>query len=233
MPVSYRLVRERRRSVSLSVGPEGVLVKAPISFPAGRIDEFVSSRGEWIERQGERIRRKVRLLSEPGIYRDKLPFMGSLVPLRRLPAKSRETIRFDGSSFDAKLLVGSGKRQVEVLYLMWLRKKAVEVLSERVARYSTTLKVQPLYISMRNQKSRWGSASRDGRLSFNYNLLKAPLGVIDYVVVHELCHLRVPDHSKRFWSLVESVLPDYRVRRKWLRDNGMGLMDSKKIGVDL
>jgi predicted metal-dependent hydrolase len=229
----YRLVRERRRSVSLSVGPDGVLVKAPLGLPDRKIDEFVSSRHDWILRQKKRIWKRLGALREPGMYEDRLLFMGSFLPMRRLVARCREGIRFDGSSFEAKLLPGSGKREVEVLYTKWLRKKAAELLLDKSIYYSKVLKVSPKSISIRNQKSRWGSASREGRVSFNCNLLKAPVEVIDYVVVHELCHLRVPNHSEKFWSLVASVLPDYRKCRKWLRDNGTGLMDSRKIGVKL
>jgi predicted metal-dependent hydrolase len=90
--------------------------------------------------------------------------------------------------------------------------------------YSKLLKVKAGEISIRSQSSRWGSASKEGRLNFNYNLLKAPMEIIDYVVVHELCHLRVYNHSRKFWRLVESVVPDYKLKRRWLKKNGVRIL---------
>ena len=79
-------------------------------------------------------------------------------------------------------------------------------------------------ITIREQKTRWGSCSSRGTLSFNWKLMLAPLGVLDYVVVHELCHLKHMDHSREFWAAVESVMPDYRERRRWLKEHGNELV---------
>ena len=79
-------------------------------------------------------------------------------------------------------------------------------------------------IAVRDQRTRWGSCSSRGTLSFNWRLALAPLEVLEYVVVHELCHLRVPDHSRRFWQLVESVRPGYRDERRWLHEHGPELL---------
>jgi hypothetical protein len=230
MEIEYVIVRRRgRRSVSISVGPNGVRVSAPVSFPEAKIDELVESRRAWIEKNTARFAKKMKIMMEPGLYENKVMFMGKFVPMGVAPARVREKMSFDGSAFTATLRPGRSKRDVERLYIKWLKREAETSMPSRVAAYSRGLGVSPSKISIRNQKSRWGSASSSGNVTFNCNILKAPVEVIDYVVVHELCHLRVHDHSKSFWSLVESAFPDYKACRKWLRDNGTGIMDSSKI----
>lgn len=93
-------------------------------------------------------------------------------------------------------------------------------------------------ITIRDQKTRWGSCSSRGTLSFNYRLVFAPPAVLDYVAVHELCHLTHMNHSKEFWNLVGSVMPDYRAHRRWLKDHGQELtlihyLESKGIPIKL
>ncbi len=105
-----------------------------------------------------------------------------------------------------------------------LAAKAVEYIPQRAAVYAPQVNVSYGRITIRNQKSRWGSCSGRGNLNFNCLLMLTPPEVIDYVVVHELCHRLEMNHSPRFWAEVEKVLPDYRSRRKWLAENGNKIM---------
>lgn len=105
-----------------------------------------------------------------------------------------------------------------------LARDAAAYIPERVSFYASLMDVSYGRITIRNQKSRWGSCSSKGNLNFNCLLMLAPLEIIDYVVVHELCHRREMNHSPLFWREVEKVLPDYKKRRKWLKDNGEKLM---------
>lgn len=110
-------------------------------------------------------------------------------------------------------------REIEVL-----REKARVLITERVQYFAPRIGVTYGSITIRTQRTRWGSCSSKGNLNFNCLLAMVPPEVLDYVVVHELCHRIEMNHSSRFWSQVESVLPDYKIRRKWLKDNGNKLI---------
>lgn len=108
------------------------------------------------------------------------------------------------------------ERRLEAPY----RQAAKEYIPKRVAFFANELGVTYGTVTIRDQKTRWGSCSSKGNLSFNWRLILAPPKVLDYVVVHELCHRKEMNHSSRFWTLVESIMPDYRDHRKWLKENG-------------
>ena len=105
-----------------------------------------------------------------------------------------------------------------------LREKTMQLVTERVKHYAPMMGVQYHQIVIRTQRTRWGSCSSKGNLSFNCLLGLMPPEVLDYVVVHELCHLIEMNHSKQFWDAVEQMMPDYKVHRKWLKDNGNQLI---------
>lgn len=108
--------------------------------------------------------------------------------------------------------------------LRTLADQALDYIPKRAAYYAEIMQVGYGRITIRNQKTRWGSCSAKGNLNFNCLLMLAPQEIIDYVVVHELCHRKQMNHSKAFWQEVENVMPDYRVHRKWLKDHGCELM---------
>lgn len=114
---------------------------------------------------------------------------------------------------------------IEENELKELKKQAREDMTRRVEHYAAVLNLEYGRIAIRAQKSRWGSCSGKKNLNFNCLLMLCPETVRDYVAVHELCHLREMNHSARFWTLVESVCPDYRESRKWLRENGGGIIE--------
>lgn len=108
------------------------------------------------------------------------------------------------------------ERRLEAPY----RQAAKEYITKRADYFADQLGVSYCTITIRDQKTRWGSCSSKGNLSFNWRLILAPPKVLDYVVVHELCHRREMNHSPRFWALVQSMMPDYKQHRKWLKENG-------------
>ena len=123
-----------------------------------------------------------------------------------------------------KLSEEKSVRKLSLIEFNELVNSARMLIPARVRYYAELIGVEYGRVTIRNQKTRWGSCSSKGNLNFNVALMRAPIEVLDYVVVHELCHRIEMNHSERFWSEVERVMPDYRVHRKWLKDNGSKLL---------
>ena len=111
------------------------------------------------------------------------------------------------------------KKIIKDAIVKWYFAKSEKIIKQRVNRYSKLIGVNPQEIKIKDQKKRWGSCSNNGILRFNWRVAIAPMSIIDYIVVHELCHLKVKNHSPNFWKLVSLALPDYQRRRDWLKNN--------------
>jgi len=227
--IPYTLVRSvRRRTVGITVKPDGtVAVRAPRGLSGEQIDLIVAGKSGWI-----RKRLAMSSLHEehhrPRTFADgeEFPFLGETYRLERVAGLKGVAIMGD------RLCVGTGRsgsreseepRRMAARITRWYRLHAAGIITGRVEHYSSHLGLKPAAVRLKTLKSRWGSCSSRGNLNFNWLLVLAPIHILDYVVVHELCHFAHPDHSPRFWGMVESILPDYRERRKWLRMNGASL----------
>ena len=181
---------------------------SPVRTPQALIDEFVQQRSDWIvSRLAEAPQLGLQAELRDG---GSLPLLGVWYPV------TASLVRFD---FDGKrFLVDVDRADRAALAEGWLREFAREHFTARIEQWSPIVGARPRRIQVRNQKTRWGSASSNGTLSLNWRLMFAESEIVDYVVVHELCHLIQPDHSEAYWRLVESILPDYRDRRQALKD---------------
>lgn len=225
IPYSIR-VSPRRRTVAIKVEPTGdVVVFAPRFTFKGTIQRFVDKQAKWISETRQRVlehaRRHPRPEYKPG---DKFLFLGREVSLN-IQATGIRRYR-PGSFLRGKLSIkvphatlDSIKRVIRLTY----EEATLRLVSRFVKRQAVRLGVRPASIKISGARGRWGSCSR-GSLRFNWRLAMAPRGVIEYLAVHELCHLKVHGHSRHFWVAVEGLMPGYREWRKWLRDNGPRLM---------
>ena len=136
-----------------------------------------------------------------------------------LESTQRTTITDSDTPSDGNYRVPS-KKSEDPAIVNKHKKYARKIFEAKVAYYNQFTGGNYTSIAIRDQKTRWGSCSGRGTLSFNWRLILAPPEILDYVVVHELCHLTHMNHSKEFWKLVESVIPDYKLKRKWLKENG-------------
>jgi predicted metal-dependent hydrolase len=210
--VRYTVRRsERARRVRVVVEPTGAIeVVLPRRAREREAAAAVEELRPWIER---RLAEADLLRERIAARGDELPYLGTMLRARREPGRTRAHRRGD------TLLFGD-RAQIERWYRRMARDEVVPRLDDAVA----TLGVSYASLRIANQRTRWGSCSTTGAMSFNWRLLLAPPEILDYVVWHEACHLVHMDHSPRFWSLLERHVPDYRVSRRWLRDNGATLV---------
>ena len=228
--IEYSLVRSprRRRTLQLTFDvSEGVVVRAPMRASQKYIETFVRERAPWITR----VRGNT-----PGTASD-------IHPIRRREFETGESLLFLGQELELEVtsarihdvcvsmalgalrvsapmtLTAEDRRPALVSAIEgWYRDRGQEHIESRVERWAPEVGYAPSRVIVRDQKTRWGSCSPDGTLRFNWRLVMADPKLIDYVVVHELAHLAVRDHSPRFWDAVGAVLPDYEARRAGLRD---------------
>lgn len=212
--IAYRLRRDpRRKRLCLMVrGDAEVELRVPLRTARREIDRFIHENGRWLrDRLGQARRaRAERPRLESGA---RLPLLDGSLELVLRPAARARTTRRDG-----RLLVDYRDGQsVEGLLEGWYRREARRYLGERVKALAETSGLRPAALTIRGQRTRWGSCSSSGRLNLNWRLLFAPARAVDYVVLHELCHLRHMNHSAAFWSLVAEFDPDYAAHRRLLR----------------
>lgn len=228
--VAYEFTRGKRRTIGFVVGAEGLSVRAPRWVALRDVDAAVREKGDWILRKlAETRQRHERLESTRIDWKDGagLLFLGREVRLRLDPGH-----RFEGAgaALDAtgsepllRLAVAqnASTTQIRDAAQAWLMRQARRIFIERLDHFAPKLGVAWKKLSLSNATTRWGSASADGAIRLHWRLVHFRMPVIDYVVAHELSHLRVMDHSPRFWETVESVIPDYDRLRRQLKEEAV------------
>jgi predicted metal-dependent hydrolase len=210
-----RIIRTNRKTVSLIVNSQGeLIVRAPLHVSDSFVKELVESKAAWIARKMEEVKTRRFLPEKQFVEGEPLLYIG-----RSYPLFFGDNLGINVEISD-KLVVSCGKDDVRDVLIHWYRQRALETITERCAHFSRSTGLRPSRIKISNAGKRWGSCSSRGNLNFAWRLVMAPLEVIDYVVVHELCHLREMNHSQQFWARVSSIMPDYEPRRKWLQENG-------------
>jgi predicted metal-dependent hydrolase len=238
--VAYEFKRSQRRTIGFSVGPEGLAVRAPRWVSLKEIDLALATKGPWILRKLQEMRERHTHLAQQVIeWRDgaTLPFLGQMVRLQLDPTHGFGASGAELEVADPQMPEGTQSEDLETVtrtlrlslphtasaeqirdaVQAWLMRQARSVFQERLDHFAPLLGVQWKKLALSNAGKRWGSARVDGSIRLNWRLIHMRLSVIDYVVAHELSHLRVMDHSPRFWDTVRSVVPDYAVLRNQLK----------------
>jgi predicted metal-dependent hydrolase len=238
-PLAYTLRRSTRsRGIRVVIHPErGVVVTVPApgrrgwTDPERHIGPFLAERETWLRRHLAKQARELAELDARGGLRDgaSIRYRGDLHRLRIVPAAGgvrRSRVERIGGSDEDEIVVhvaAADRRSVGALLEGWFRPRARAAIEREIRRHAAALNVSPAAISIRDQRTRWGSASREQRLAFSWRLVLAPPDALETVVVHELAHLRVFGHGPRFWALVASRKPDHKAWRKWLHDHSLEL----------
>ena len=219
--LSYDLIRSkrRRRTISLQIKEDGkIVICAPHHTPKWEIEKFVKEKQLWIVNKISEKEKQTKEAEKTFLSGERFLYLGEWYPL--------EIHEFDHKEPPLRLSFGKfilNKDHIEGardLFVQWYKREAKEKIVGRIEYYSHRLHLFPKGIRITNARSRWGSCSRDNRLSFSWRMIMASLTAIDYILIHELVHIREKNHSKRFWTTLESILPDYRKHRLWLKENG-------------
>jgi predicted metal-dependent hydrolase len=220
MTPEHQIVRSRRKTMALIVKPDGsVLVRAPMRTSRAVIEEFVRKNAPWIEKKKAEARQALPPLPRQYVSGETFPYLGTYFPLEIVEVQG-EPLRLNGSF----KLAASHQHRAASVFERWYREQARQLLSARVEFYARQHGFHYNGIRITSARTRWGSCSASGSLSFSWRLIQSPLAVVDYVVLHELAHTVVHNHSKTFWQTVGTMMPNYGEHRKWLREHGRQLL---------
>jgi predicted metal-dependent hydrolase len=230
--IEYEIIRRKRKTIGIQITPEG---KVKVSSPLGVADKtiqdilykkanWIISKLRWVKEMDKNFKEKEYISGELIQYLGKTYMIEvcedeKLIGIRVVLVDNRFKVSINPN-------INGEKRNILIKNAIeeWLKRNAKVIFEERTRYYSEKLNLKYNVIRIKDQKTLWGSCSSQGNLNYNWRLVMAPLPILDYVVVHEVCHLKQRDHSKRFWELVEYIMPDYADKRKWLKENGRKLV---------
>lgn len=215
-----QLIRSKRRTIGIEINQAGsLIVRAPYNASKTEITHLLEYKKSWIlSKQRLAFERSREAPPKQFISGEEFLYLGTSYPL--------EIVEGDHPLLvlkDRFYLAADVQEKALVVFRNWYRKQATQVIKERTAYLAHRFGFSYSKVRINSAKTRWGSCGPKGSLNFPWRLVMAPLDVIDYIIVHELVHLRVRNHSKDFWSSVAQILPDYKVHRRWIKDHGYRL----------
>ena len=221
------VLRSKRKTSVLYIIGDELQIRVPNRVRDRKIVEILETKERWIRNkviqlQNQRITNKREFISG-----ESFSLFGRNLYLKVLEGGKVGTQLIDDYLITTVRISEIGdlrKSRIKTYLEKWYIHEAYQKLEEKVMRYSKIIRVSPREIKVRNYKTRWGSCDNKGRLTFNFHLIKAPHEIVDYVVIHELCHMIQPNHSKFFWNEVARFDPSFKNHKKWLKLNGADLM---------
>ena len=215
-----QIIRTRRKTIALIVKPDGSLVvRAPLRASSRQIQQLIEQKAPWIRATQEKVRRNYpKIAPKEYVNGEGFLYLGKSYRLAISPGASRQ-LTLEGQF----LLSPSALPGARAVFIDWYRQQARQVIAERVAWFAAKYGFHYARIKITSARTRWGSYSSKGTLSFTWRLVMAPVEIIDYVVVHELAHTLEHNHGKAFWEKVKAITPDYKQKIAWLKINGATL----------
>ncbi|WP_075865551.1 M48 family metallopeptidase [Carboxydothermus islandicus] len=228
--ITYQVIRKKKKHIGIIISPEGkVVVTATFSVPDNFVEKVVLEKARWISEKLKQVQRqREAVLPKEYVSGESFLYLGRNIRLKIITGNfTRPEVRL----YRGRLMVylpesidkSTWPEVVRQEITAWHKQRARERLLERTNYYAQKLNLYPNNIRIKDQKSLWGSCSSKGNINYNWRLIMAPIGVIDYIVVHELCHLKYKNHSPKFWQRVGYFLHDYKEKKEWLKANGRKL----------
>lgn len=229
LEIPYEIVVNKRlKHMRISMDMEGMRVSVPRKVNLVEIEKLLTSKSKWIYEHYT----KLQAMKTPEKEWDKneeILYLGQpyCVSIHCYDAERRARALFDGEEFkvyiNREFSKDERKKVIKEALRSLYKSMADKIVNERLLYYSKIIGVSYNDVRIKEQKTRWGSCSKKGNLNFNWKIIMAPQWVMDYVVIHELCHLKHLNHSKEYWAMVSCYMPDYNSARQWLKENGMKL----------
>lgn len=223
----YSIIKTRRIKTSeLIVDADTITVRAPYDKDKVEIQKIVLDKASWILKKQKEYKKTIPQITKP-FFRENttLPYSGTNYSIKVNKNQAKNSIEL----VDGYFLVGVksailAQSILKKLYEDWIKERAQKVFESKVKRCSKEIKVKVRQIIVKNLKKRWGSVTKTGVINLNLNLMKAPDDVIDYIVLHELCHLRIKEHSHHYWDMLHKFMPNYHDKIEWLKINSDNLL---------
>ena len=213
----------RTKSASITVEEGNVCVVVPRSLENERITKLLKDKNRWIKEKIALHREAQPKSTKQFVSGESFPYLGRNYRLK-VHQGNYQPIKLTNGRFAITLRVGTENPDlIQDSLLSWYKQHADLKLTEKVKRYAKIMGVAYASVGLKTYKSRWGSCSTEGDITFNWKIIMAPNRIVDYVVIHELCHLIHHDHSPKFWREVERIMPNYAECKDWLKVNGASL----------
>lgn len=222
--IEFEIEYRDRKTFEISIEPpDNIRVRAPKRVAEEEVLKIVKSKGKWITQKLFEFKDiEYRKVNKEYVNGESFMYLGRNYSLELI--KNSEVKKPDVKLFQGKFYIETNTSNQDKLKLAmenWYRKKTLEKIIEKVDYYKFYINIEPRSIKVKEQKKRWGSCNSKGDLMFNWRVSMAPSCVLDYIVVHEMCHMVYFNHSKEFWKFVEKIIPDYNDRKEWLKINGI------------
>ena len=247
--ILYNLVRSKRQKTSeLIIENENeITLRVPFDKPLEEIKDIIQKKIQWIlKKQDEYRKTKPEIKELSYLPSSTLPYLGNnyTIELRNLHTDTDSNTSSLNDNEKAELNDNnllfylkdvenyqdtndeSIKNKIKELYENWLYEQAQIIFKEKINKFSKMIEVNPKDWQIKKLKNRWGSVTKNKKIILNVNLIKTPENIIDYIIIHELCHLKIEGHSHNFWNLLHKFVPDYNERIKWLELNSKNILQS-------
>ncbi len=219
----------RRRSISIEIRQAQVVIRAPLAVPEAILLDFLRQKAAWVKQkiaeQTERLAQQTLPAKPAYSHGSQLPFMDERLTLV-LGRGGSAAIQRLGPQLHVILSTRSrlsDEQQIQQLLMRWYQQQALRLLGVKTAKLCAAMGLVCSAVSVKATRSKWGHCTSRGAIQYNWNILLAPEHIVDYLVAHEVCHLRHQNHSRDFWALVASVCPSFAADRAWLKSHGAQL----------
>ncbi len=222
--IAFDVVYRKRKTLAIEIeAPDRITAIVPMGLDEASILDLVNSKSKWIVSKLVEIREIEHQKSHKQyVNGESFPYLGRNYSL---DIKYEPDVTFsEAKLYRGKLVVTTPTRDEAMIRETlenWYRDKATEKIEARLVYYQTYFDMAPKRLVIKNQQKRWGSCTKNKELLFNWKCVMCPAPILDYIVVHEMCHLVHMNHSQEFWELLKKVLPDYENRKEWLKNNGL------------